>query len=216
VVSDLHYHSFHHAYKQTPDLYETIGNCDKDSFIDEWKNFLHDANSKNGLITGGERVAYYAELNGLIVGAGAISSYVEGKWPNVDKVLAENERRTSSVAKVQNLYIDPDYQRLGIGSALKLSLINHIARKGYETVFTTTYADSEGANTYQSGNNLQLVDTYESMQTFENGKRAQISCFVGDLEELQDHLKERLGNINGMHFENFPNDNACDYLQNSM
>jgi hypothetical protein len=62
--------------------------------------------------------------------------------------------------------------------------------KGYQAIFMTTYKDAFKTNQYHEKNGMKHIYDYTSLQTYDDGKKADISCFLNqDIKAYRDDLK---------------------------
>lgn len=189
-VVNIEHASWHEYYCQYP-IYKIIKSSVTESILlDDWKKFLAEGTPQlTSLIVGQMRRAYVAILGGKIVGVGAVSSYVENKWPVVDELLRQPDGNIKKTAKFQELYIKPEVRRHGIGRHLSIVRADYMLKHGCQALFLTTYADATKTNEYHLKNGLTKVHEYLSLQTYENGARAKIACFLDpDLKSYRDRL----------------------------
>jgi len=194
-VVELQFRSWHEYYRQYPVLYNTIKNSVTEaSLLEGWQVFTGQRSAGEArMVIGDERRAYVAVLDGEIVGAGGVSSYVEGKWPVVDELLRRADGELRKTAKFQELYIKPEIRRHGIGRQLSIARADTMLNSGYESLFLTTYAEAEKTNDYHLKNGLKKVHEYMSMEQFEGGARVKIACFLHlDLLEYRNRLQAKL------------------------
>lgn len=189
-VVRIEHQAWHEYYQQYP-LYQLIKDSVTEKILfEDWRKFLTTGTaSHTSLVVGDERKAYIALLDGDVVGVGAVSSYVEGRWPPVDELLRGPDGKVRKTAKFQELYIKPEMRRHGVGRYLSLARADYMLSRGYSALFLTTYADAYKTNEYHLKNGLKLVHEYMSIQTFANGERAKIACFLEpDLKAFRDRI----------------------------
>lgn len=196
-VSLMQYSAWHEYYSQYVDLYRVIsGAVTQKGLHNEWTAFLDPTvRSDSGLISGGDKHAFIALIDDEVVGVGAVSAYVEGKWPEVDNILRLENGELPKVAKFQDLYISADRRGSGLGHQLTLVRADTMLSLGYSAIFLTTYADAHKSNQFHLKTNLTRVHDYISMQTFAEGQRVKIACFLNtDLKNYRDCLEQHLLN----------------------
>jgi len=64
-----------------------------------------------------------------------------------------------------NLMVDPDYRRRGIGQALLVKRLQHLARRGYPFVTTTILATNEASLGNVRKQNFEVFDRYSVFET---------------------------------------------------
>jgi len=193
-VVELQFYSWHEYYQQYS-IYDLIkDSVTRDSLRAGWQPFLGAGSAEGSrLVIGAERRAFVAVLAKEIVGVGAASSYVEGKWPVVDSLLKDSQGRIEKTAKFQELYILPELRSHGLGRRLSLVRAEIMLDLGYKALFLTTYAEAEKTNQYHLKNGLEKVHEYMSIEKFKDEKRVKIACFLHrDLEKYRNSLKAKL------------------------
>lgn len=180
-VVEMEYEAWHDYYQQY-DIYNVIKSTENKEEIEKnWREFISDSKDTKGpLIAGSLRKAYIALIDGKVVGVGAVTSFKENTWPRIDRILKKEDGTIKKTAKFQNLYIHKDYRGNLIGHFLTLVRCDYMLEKGYEAIFMTTYSDATKTNEYHKKNGMNHIYDYESLQTYEGGKKVSISCFLND------------------------------------
>ena len=186
--------AWHEYYKQYPFYKIVASSVTLESLRRDWQLFIEAAPAQAGaLISGGDKQAFVAVYNRAIVGVGAVSAYIEGKWPQVDQLLHRLHGGLPKVAKFQELYVDAKMRGCGIGHHLSIVRADAMLELGYSAIFLTTYADAHKTNEFHQKNNLQRVCDYMSLQTFADGQRVSIACFLNtDLRAYRDAIARDL------------------------
>jgi ribosomal protein S18 acetylase RimI-like enzyme len=92
----------------------------------------------------------------------ALSQAIVATGVEVDGRLAAYQLTTASPfgAHLARLAVDPDFQRMGLGTTLVIDLIQQLGRRGFDTVTLNTQAD-----------NLRSQDLYRGLGFRETGQR---------------------------------------------
>ena len=186
--------SWHQYYSQYP-IYSVIKETvTEESLAEDWNRFLSDSTAEHSsLVVGSDRCAFVALVDAAIVGVAAASSYVEGKWPPVDELLRGADGKLTKTAKFQELYVKAEMRRYGVGRHLSVARADAMLAKGYSAIFLATYADAHLTTEYHLKNGLKLVHEYMSLQTFSEGRKVKIACFLDpDLLGYRNRLQAAL------------------------
>ena len=194
AVVPMEHDAWHQYYSQYP-IYQVIkDSVTLEGLTKDWEEFLELSRQTTGpLVVGQDRQAFVATVDGKVAGVGAVSSYVEGKWPEVDALLRGADGKVRKTAKFQELYVHQSMRGKGLGHHLSITRADAMLEKGYAAIFLTTYADAELTTVFHEKNGLKKVHEYMSMQTYADGKRARIGCFLDkDLHAYRERLNTDL------------------------
>lgn len=190
-LSEMEHEAWHEYYSQYH-FYEYIKDTASIEMIKQnWLDFVSGNIAENAMITGQEKRCYIAlDANENIIGEAALTSYKENVWNEADDYFRKNNAgKLPKILKLQNLYISPNYRGLGLGHYLALVRLDYAIANGYQAVFMTTYKDATKTNEYHLKNKMQHLYDYESLQSFKDGKRLAISCFVNpDIQSYRSNI----------------------------
>lgn len=194
VVAQMEHAAWHQYYSQYS-IYEIIkDSVSLEGLLKEWREFLEPANQTTGpLIVGQDRHALVAIVQGQIAAIGAVSGYVQGKWPEVDAMLRSPGGALQKTAKFQELYVRPNMRGKGLGHHLSIARADLMLEKGYSAIFLTTFADAHRTIDFHEKNGLAKVHEYMSLQTYDGNKQVRIACFLDkNLQAYRDRLANEL------------------------
>jgi GNAT superfamily N-acetyltransferase len=197
AVATMEVAAWHEYYSQYKNLYNTIKtSVSIENITKDWHDFLDQSAQYDGkMVTGEERKAYIAVLDGAPIGIGAVTSFKDGveAWQPVYDLIRRDDGTLPKLAKYQNLYVHPDHRGHAVGHYLNLARADYMLGRGYTGIYLAPYAAATKTMAFHEKNGLVKIHEYDSLSVFENGKRARIACMINlDLQAMRDHWQNQL------------------------